>query len=84
MHASFLRNCAFLLLTAVLTAPVLLSGCAAHVRVYDPYYHQYHAWAAEEPYYRRWESETHRRHTDYAKRSEAEQREYWDWRHNQH
>jgi hypothetical protein len=72
------------LLAAVISLPLFCSGCAAHVSVYDPYYHDRHVWAAEEPYYTQWEVSTHREHVDFAKRSPAEQKEYWDYRHSQH
>jgi hypothetical protein len=84
MRTLFLRCFTFLLFTILLSVPFLCGGCAVHARVYDPYYHDYHGWAAEEPYYSRWETETHREHRDFNKRSKDEQKEYWDWRHNQH
>jgi hypothetical protein len=80
---SFLRRFTPLLFAAALAAPVLSAGCAAHVRIYDPYYSDYHVWAAEEPYYAQWEQETHRRHVDFNHRSEEEKKTYWDWRHRQ-
>jgi hypothetical protein len=68
-----------LVLTAALVSPVLISGCAA--RVYDYQYHDYHRWNGQERgYYIEWERESHRRHIDYARRSQEEQREYWQWR----
>lgn len=76
----------FALITA-LVAPVVIAGCAARVetgyRVYDPYYGDYHVWDnSEVVYYQQWEKETHRRHEDFRKRDQEEQREYWEWRHN--
>jgi len=81
---SFLRRLVPMLFAAAIAMPVLCNGCAARVRVYDPYYHDYHAWPAEEPYYTQWEHETHREHMDFNKRSKADQKAYWDWRHSQH
>jgi hypothetical protein len=81
---SLLRPFIPLLLAATLAAPVLSVGCAAHVRIYDPYYHDYHVWAAEEPYYSQWERDNHREHMDFDKRSDADKKAYWDWRHSQH
>jgi hypothetical protein len=81
---SLLRFTTLFVFAAVLTAPVAMTGCAAHVRVYDPYYHDYHDWNHETVYYNRWEVETHRSHEDFNKRSSADQKEYWDWRHSQH
>jgi len=79
---SMLRNFASLLLLAVIASPVLISGCAVHARVYDPYYNDYHTWAGENGYYLQWERETHRDHRDFNKRSDKEKKEYWDWRHH--
>jgi hypothetical protein len=73
----------FLLATAI-SLPMFCGGCAAHVSVYDPYYHDHHVWAAEQPYYSQWEVSTHRDHVDFAKRTPADQKEYWDYRHGQH
>lgn len=82
--SSRLRRFAPILLAAALAAPSLCTGCAARVGVYDPYYHDRHVWAAEEPYYTQWEHDTHRSHMDFNKRSQADQKAYWDWRHSQH
>lgn len=70
-----------MMLAAALTAPVMTS-CAVHARVYDPYDNQYHAWAPERGHYEQWEQETHRSHKDYNKRRADEQKEYWQWRQN--
>jgi hypothetical protein len=70
-----------LLLTAALISTVAISGCAE--RVYDPYYHDYHRWDGHERrYYQQWEVETHRPHEDFAKRSDQEKNQYWQWRHS--
>ncbi|MGA9802802.1 MAG: hypothetical protein WA383_04100 [Terriglobales bacterium] len=72
------------LLAAILASPVLITGCATHVRYYDPCYNDYHAWNHHEVvYYNQWEHDTHREHQDFNKRSDAEKKEYWTWRHNQ-
>ncbi len=72
-----------LLLSAVLVAPLFISGCAE--RVYDPYHHDYHRWNGHErDYYLEWEKDTHRGHEDFDRRSDADQRQYWDWRHSSH
>jgi hypothetical protein len=79
------RSVAPALLVAALSSPLLLSGCAAHVTYYDPYYHDYHHWDDHEVvYYNQWEHDTHRDHVDFAKRNDADKKAYWDWRHNQH
>ncbi|HTS12958.1 MAG TPA: hypothetical protein VMH00_12640 [Candidatus Limnocylindrales bacterium] len=72
-----------LLAAALIGPPVLLSGCAARVRVYDQYHHDYHRWDHHETVvYQQWEVETHRPHQDFNHRSAEEQKEYWDWRHS--
>lgn len=79
-----LRIFATTLLAAVLASPVIISGCGGHpYRVYDPYYNGYRDWNHNENvYYKQWENETHRQHQEFRKRSDADQKEYWDWRHN--
>lgn len=72
----------FLLATALIS-PAVISGCSGHVRVYDAEYRDYHYWDHDEDvYYRRWEGDTHREHRDFDRRSDAERREYWQWRHH--
>ncbi len=69
---------------AALLAPVLITGCASHatVRVYDPYYNDYHVWNSYEVgYYHQWISETHRPYREFRELPPPEQREYWAWRH---
>jgi hypothetical protein len=72
------------ILAAAFLAPVLVSGCASHatVRIYDPYYSDYHAWNSYEVgYYRQWVAETHRPYREFRELPPPEQREYWAWRH---
>lgn len=68
---------AAVLATAALTA----TGCTVHAGYYDPYYHDYHPVDGEVAFYGQWEHDTHRDHVDLKKRSAADQKEYWDWRH---
>ncbi len=76
------RYLSSLLLAAALTSPLVITGCAVHARVYDPYYHDYHPWNhGEVVYYQNWETETHRQHVDFKRRNADEQKQYWDWRH---
>jgi hypothetical protein len=78
---------AAMLVAPAFIAPIALSGCAAHAgyRTYDPYYNDYHSWDnVEVGYYSRWETETHRDHKDFRKRSDSEKKDYYSWRHNQH
>lgn len=84
MHSMFQRYFPSFLLAASIAVPTFCSGCSVHAGVYDPYYHDHHQWAAEEPYYNRWEVETRRDHRDFDRRSDDEKKEYWDWRHKQH
>lgn len=58
----------------------LLTGCT-QTRVYDPEHHDYHSRSGEAPYYAQWEHDTHRDHVDFDHRSDADKKEYWDWRH---
>jgi hypothetical protein len=67
---------------AVFAASLLSVGCAVHTRVYDPYYRDYHTWPAENGYYVQWEGDTHRQHEDFNRRSDADKKEYWNWRHS--
>lgn len=82
-----LKYLAPLVLSASIVVPAMIEGCAARVetgRVYDPYYHDYHTWDNNEVvYYNRWETDTHRQHQDFNKRSKNEQQEYFTWRHDQ-
>jgi hypothetical protein len=77
-----------LLLAAALASSLAGIGCAEHhavaVRVYDPYYTDYHVWNDDEGvYYNRWADETHRdKHREFRKLDKDEQKEYWTWRHN--
>ena len=81
---SLLRCFTPFLLATVMSLPLFCGGCAARVNVYDPYYRDYHVWAAETPYYSQWERDTHRDHMDFNKRSDADKKAYWDYRHSQH
>ena len=72
-----------ILLGAAFLVPMATIGCAHHVlRVYDPYYSDYHNWDDHErAYYNQWIVETHREHRDYDRLSPEEQKQYWQWRH---
>jgi hypothetical protein len=70
-----------LTIATLMAAPLTFAACASH-QTYDPYHHDYHRWnSAEDGYYRRWEGETGRSHMDFESRPVAEQRTYFDWRH---
>ena len=74
-----------LLLAAGLASSLAGVACEHHyVRVYDPYYTDYHVWNDDETvYYHRWANETHRDSgRDFRRLPPEEQKEYWTWRHN--
>ncbi len=83
-RGSLSRYLTLLLLAATLAAPVLATGCAGQMRVYDPYDPAYHRWEGEAPYYNQWEHDTHRQHRDFNKRNDADKKAYWDWRQSHH
>lgn len=67
-------------MTAVMAAPLLLTGCEVHGRVYDSYDHQYRQWAPESGFYVQWENDNHYKHERYERRSHDQQQNYWQWR----
>jgi hypothetical protein len=78
-------NLAVLALAMGLSAAVVIGGCEGQVRYYDAGYNDYHTWNhGEVVYYNNWEHETHRDHVDFAKRNDADKKEYFAWRHSQH
>ncbi|MGC1634973.1 MAG: hypothetical protein WA744_05925 [Candidatus Acidiferrales bacterium] len=73
------------LMAIAIASPVFVAGCAEHatVRVYDPYYADYHVWDDHEVvYYRRWIVETGRPYREFGALPPQERREYWTWRHH--
>jgi hypothetical protein len=76
-----IRKHSVLQLALVILFAGLSTGCTVHAGYYDPYYHDRHPWSGEVVYYQQWETETHRDHRDFKKRSQDEQKQYWDWRH---
>jgi hypothetical protein len=78
------RVTSMIMMAGVLTTSGIAAGCAHH-------YHDHDegggavvvTWSdREEPYYERWEHETHRDHHAWGERKSDEQREYWSWRHD--
>jgi hypothetical protein len=61
---SLFKHFAPLLVFVAITSPLIMTGCRSQETVY----------------YNQWEHDTHREHMDLNKRSEAERREYSDWR----
>jgi hypothetical protein len=74
----FARVASTVCTVAALATP--MAGCA----------HHYHddsvvavSWSdSEEPYYERWEHETHRDHVAWESRNSGDQHAYWAWRHD--
>jgi hypothetical protein len=72
-----------LALGAGMLAPMVVSGCAAHVRYYDDYYADYHPWnEGEVRAYRVWLGERHYEYREFKTLSREQQRDYWRWRHD--
>ncbi len=60
-----------------------ISGCARPLSFYDPVYADTHRWdSREDAAYRRWETERQLQHVEFQQRKEAEQRDFWRWRHD--
>ena len=80
---TYLKSFVRFALPATLASTFLIAGCAVHARVYDdPYYHDSHPWNGEVVYYQQWERDTHHEHMDFNRRSDADKKAYWDWRHS--
>lgn len=84
-----MRRAKRILGSGVLAASLLFGisslGCAGRVRVYDEYHSDWHTWDhGEDVYYHRYWDEHHQPYRDYNKLSKDEQRDYWNWRHEQH
>jgi hypothetical protein len=73
---------AVMLSAGALVSASAMSGCAGGGLVYDPYVRDTHRWNHDDDgFYRRWEVETHRAHSDFRRRSLDDQQAYWGWRH---
>ena len=73
---------ALMLSAGALATASAMSGCAGDGLVYDTYWHDTHRWNRDDDgFYRRWEIETRRAHSDFRRRSPADQQAYWGWRH---
>jgi hypothetical protein len=74
------RVASTVLMVGALATPGIVAGCAHHYHGDDTVTV---AWSDnEEPYYERWEHETHRDHRAWADRNADEQHAYWGWRHD--
>lgn len=70
------------LVLATVLATGSIAACSRPNDYSDSVYGDRHRWdSREEAAYRRWEAERRFEHLEYARRTEAEQREYWTWRH---
>jgi hypothetical protein len=77
------RYISSLILAAALVAPVVNTGCAARVGVYDEWHGDYHHWDDhEEVVYRGYLTENHRDYKPYKQLSKDDQKGYRDWRHS--
>ena len=51
-------------------------------KYHDADHNDDHSWnKKEDKSYRRWEKENHRKHVDFGKTKEEDQKAYWAWRH---
>jgi len=73
---------ALMLSATALASASAMTGCAGGGVYYDSYGRDYHRWNhGEDGFYLRWENQTHRGHVPFQRRSAADQRAYWGWRH---
>ena len=81
------RYIASLFLSAALVAPVSMMAApkpqaALSIRVYDRDHKDYHNWDDREDHaYRAYLVEQHRSYREYGRQNRAQQRAYWNWRH---
>ena len=72
-----------ILLGAALMAPLGLMADDHPKRYYDNVHKDYHEWNdREQQAYLRFLDERHAAHHDWQHASKAEQRQYWQWRHD--
>lgn len=77
----FARVASTIFTAGALASPAIVAGCMHHHHDDDTVVAV--SWSdREEPYYERWEHETHRDHSDWHSRNDADQHEYWSWRHD--
>jgi hypothetical protein len=76
------RIIGMMLSATALASASAMTGCASGGLYYDSYGHDYHRWnRGEDRSYRLWETQTHRGHMDFNRRSVGEQHAYWGSRH---
>jgi len=79
--ASLILTAGFVVPTAIIAAPRPQS-VGVQVRVYDKKHKDYHNWDDHENHqWGMYLSENHKRSHEYAKASNREQQQYWNWRH---
>jgi hypothetical protein len=71
------------LLAAACAAPLVNTGCAARVRYYDDYHHDYHRWNNHEDVeYRIYLNGRHEDYREFRTLDRDRQNDYWKWRHD--
>ena len=73
------------LLGASFLVPMTVAPTALHAddrKYHDADHNDDHAWNKnEDNAYRRWEKDNHRKHVDFARAKDEDQKAYWAWRH---
>lgn len=88
MHSIHRTIGSFLLAAALLTPTIAMAAAGPQdagvtVRVYDPGHKDYHNWDdREDKAYRQYLTDQHMKYHDYKHISKAQQRAYWNWRHD--
>jgi hypothetical protein len=74
------------LISASFLVPMAVTPLALRAddrKYHDADHNDDHTWnKSEDQAYRRWEKENHRKHVDFAKAKEEDQKAYWAWRHD--
>jgi hypothetical protein len=84
MRGIISRYARILLLTVAVAAPVLTTACASRGRgYYSPYGYDSSRWnSGEDRYYRQYLRERRRHYREFRRLNRADQRDYWNWRHD--
>jgi hypothetical protein len=85
MKKFLLRLCLATFSGASLLVPLAVTPLALRAddrKFHDADHNDDHAWNKnEDKAYRQWEKENHRKHVDFAKAKDEDQKAYWTWRH---
>lgn len=69
----------------IASAVVLGMGLLSPIVTLHAQEHQRHEWSAsEDPYWRQYQKEHHKKYHDWKKAKKREQEEYWKWRESHH